>query len=90
MRARFADDHLKHSMSFATWLTVDGDGKINRRAASREVLAAASGSLVDAPSRLLLIARGWQIGHPLSRQIEAVYEVGESGMRLVRWREREL
>ena len=74
----------------AQWLTVDGDGKINRRAASREVRAAASGSLVDAPSRLVLISRGWQIDHPLSRQIEAVYDVGENGMRLVRWREREL
>ncbi len=74
----------------APWLTVDGDGKINRRAASREVRAAASGSLTDAPSRVLLISRGWEIGHPLSRQIEAVYDVSESGLRLVRWREREL
>jgi general secretion pathway protein K len=71
----------------AELLTVDGDGRINRRAASRTVLAAASGSLVDAPSRLLLIARGWRRGHPLTRQIEAVYDVGEHGLQLVRWRE---
>lgn len=74
----------------ASFLTVDGDGNVNRRGASREVLAAASGSLVDAPSRVLLIARGWQAGHPLTRQIEAVYDVGETGLRLVRWRERAL
>ncbi len=71
----------------APLLTVDGNGTINRRAASREVLAAASGSLVDAPSRLLLIARGWQRGHPLTRQIEAVFDVSTDGLRLVRWRE---
>lgn len=73
----------------APYLTVDGDGTINRRAASREVLAAASGSLVDAPTRLLLMARGWQIGHPLSRDIEAVFDVAGDGLRLVRWRERD-
>lgn len=70
-------------------LTVDGDGRVNRRAASRAVLAAASGSLVDAPSRLLLIARGWQRGHALSRELEAVYDVTDDGLHLVRWRERD-
>lgn len=74
----------------ARFLTVDGDGRINRRAASREVLASATGSLIDAPSRLLLIARGWYQGHPLTRQIEAVYDVEDSGLRLVRWRETDL
>ena len=74
----------------ARFLTVDGEGTVNRRAAPREVLAAATGSLVDAPTRLLLLARGWQRGHPLSRQIEAVYDVTENGLRLVRWREHDL
>ena len=73
----------------ATQLTVDGDGRTNRRGASRAVLAAATGSLVDAPSRLLFVARGWQRGHPLSRQIEALYDVTDDGLHLVRWRERE-
>ena len=73
----------------ASQLTVDGDGRINRRAASRAVLAAASGSLVDAPSRLLIIARGWARGHALSREIEAVYDVAPDGLQLVRWRERD-
>ena len=71
----------------AEFLTVDGDGSINRRAAPPEVLASATGSLVDSPTRLLLIARGWQRGHPLTRQIEAVYDVADDGLRLVRWRE---
>jgi hypothetical protein len=68
-------------------LTVDGDGSINRRAAPPEVLAAATGSLVDSPTRLLLIARGWHLGNQLTRQIEAVYDVAPDGLRLVRWRE---
>ncbi len=71
----------------AEQLTVDGDGHVNRRAASKAVLAAASGSLVDAPTRLLIVARGWQRGHPLTRQIEAVYDITPSGLQLVRWRE---
>jgi general secretion pathway protein K len=74
----------------APLLTVDGDGNINRRSAPREVLASASGSLVDAPTRLLVIARGWYRGHPLAREIEAVYDIASDGLRLVRWRERDL
>lgn len=77
-------------VAVAHQLTVDGDGKINRRAASTEVMAAASGSLVNAPSRLLIIARGWQRGHPLSRRIELVCDVAPDGVRVVRWRERDL
>lgn len=77
-------------IAVAEELTVDGDGKINRRGASSRVRAAASGSLVDAPSRLLIIARGWQRGHPLTRQIEVVCDVAPDGLRVVRWRERDL
>ena len=71
----------------ATSLTVDGDGRVNRRAASRLVLAAASGSLVDRPSRLLFVARGWERGHALTREVQAVYDVSDNGLRLVHWRE---
>lgn len=80
----------------ATWLspladqlTVDGDGRIDRRHASPAVLAAATGALVDRPTRVLLVARGWQVGHPLSREIQAVYEVAGPTLTLVRWRERD-
>jgi hypothetical protein len=64
----------------AAFLTVDGDGNINRRAAPREVLAAASvhSSCAHAPAAH---ARGWQRGH-LSRQIEAVFDVADDGLRL--------
>jgi type II secretory pathway component PulK len=78
---------LRMLSQVAPFLTVDGDGRTNRRAAPREVLASAAGSLVDAPTRLLLIARGWQRGQLLTRQIEAVYDVAENGLQLVRWRE---
>jgi|JI10StandDraft_1071094.scaffolds.fasta_scaffold48475_2 hypothetical protein len=71
----------------AASLTVDGDGRINRQSASAVIRAAASGSLVDAPTRLLLVSRGWQRGHPLTREIQAVYDVSDDGVRLVRWRE---
>jgi general secretion pathway protein K len=73
----------------APYLTVDGDGTINRRTASDTVLAAAAGELRDEPSRLLLISRGWLDGHPLTHEIQAVYAV--SGTRLVfsHWRERD-
>jgi general secretion pathway protein K len=71
----------------ASYLTVDGDGRVNRSAAPALVRAAASGSLVDRPSRVLCIARGWQAGQPLTREIQAVYDVADDGLRLVRWRE---
>lgn len=71
----------------APLLTVDGDGRINRRAAPPLVLAAATGSVVDRPARLLCIARGWQRGHALTREIQAVYDLADDGLRLVRWRE---
>jgi type II secretory pathway component PulK len=76
-------------MRIAPLLTVDGTGTINRRAAPPAVLAAASGQLVDHPDRLLLVSRGWRRGHPLTREIEAVYDVASDGLRLVRWRERD-
>ena len=68
-------------------LTVDGDGRINRRRASARVLAAASGTLVDRPARLLVIGRGWATGRGLTREIQAVYDVAPPALRLVAWRE---
>lgn len=71
------------------YLTVDGDGNVNRRAAAAQVIAAASGSLVDQPTRILIISRGWMRGGAITREIEAVYDVADDGLRLVRWREQE-
>ncbi len=73
--------------TLAPLLSVDGDGSINTRTASATVRRAATGSLVERPTRLLCIARGWQRGHALTREIQAVYELAENGLRLVRWRE---
>jgi type II secretory pathway component PulK len=74
----------------AQWLTVDGDGQVNRNTASPVVLGVARGSLVEEPSRILLIARGWQRGHPLTHEVQAVYAVQGNQLAFVRWRERDL
>jgi type II secretory pathway component PulK len=71
----------------AAYLTVDGDGVIDRRHAPAPVLRAASGSLVDAPTRLLIVSRGWERDQPLTREIQAVYAVEQDHLALVRWRE---
>ncbi len=71
----------------AEYLTVDGDGNIDRRHAPAAVLRAASGSLVDAPTRLLIISRGWERNVSLTREIQAVYAVAGDRLTLVRWRE---
>lgn len=88
LQIRGVDETLLERL--APFLTVDGDARVNRRSAPQQVVAAAAGSLVDAPSRLLIITRGWQLGHPLTHEIQAVYDVGETGLTLVRWRERTL
>lgn len=74
----------------APWLTVDGDGQVNRLTAPPVVLNVARGSLIDEPSRVLLIARGWQRGHPLTHEVQAVYAVQGNQLAFVRWRERDL
>ncbi len=74
----------------APWLTVDGDGQVNRMTAAPVVLNVARGSLIDEPSRVLLIARGWQRGHPLTHEVQAVYAVQGNQLAFVRWRERDL
>ncbi|QJR35658.1 type II secretion system protein GspK [Gemmatimonas groenlandica] len=75
--------------ALAADLTVDGDGRVNRRSASRRVLAAATGTLVDRPSRLLVVSRGWRRDHVLTREIQAVFDVSGAELRLVRWREQD-
>lgn len=80
-------------LRLAEQLTVDGDGRIDRRHASPAVQAAASGSLVDRPTRLLIVARGWHVGAASAQEIQALYAIEgtatEPELRLVRWRERE-
>lgn len=74
----------------APFLTVDGDGRINRATAPAEVLAAAAGELQDEPSRLVVVSRGWQRGHPLTHEVQAVYAVQGPRLVFVHWRERDL
>jgi type II secretory pathway component PulK len=80
----------KLALSVAPYLTVDGDGRINRAAASDTVMAAAAGSVVDEPSRILVISRGWLRGQPLTHEIQAVYAIDGNSVTLVRWQERDL
>jgi type II secretory pathway component PulK len=74
----------------AEFLTVDGDGTINRVTASDTVMAAAAGELRDEPSRVVVVSRGWREGHPLTHEIQAVYAIVGADLILVRWRERGL
>ena len=43
-----------------------------------------------APTRLLIIARGWRVGHPLTHEVQAVYAVMETRLTLQIWQERDL
>jgi general secretion pathway protein K len=74
----------------APYLTVDGDGAINRATASDTVLRIAGGELRDEPTRILIVSRGWRDGHPLTHEIQAVYAIAQQELALVRWRERGL
>jgi hypothetical protein len=47
-------------------------------------------ALVNRPSRLLFIARGWQQGFPLTHEIQAVYAIEGTSLVLVAWQERDL
>jgi general secretion pathway protein K len=74
----------------APYLTVDGDGKINRVTASDTVMIAAGGSVQDEPSRVIVVSRGWRRGHSLTHEIQAVYAIVGNQLTLVRWTERDL
>ena len=57
---------------------------------SGQVASVPAPRLAVIPSRLLIVGRGWQEGHPLTHEIQAVYAV--VGVRLVlrAWQERDL
>ena len=42
------------------------------------------------PSRILIVSRGWQDGHPLTHEIQAVYRVAGARLMLLAWQERDL
>jgi hypothetical protein len=72
------------------FLTVDGDGTINRMTVSDTVMSAVGGDLRDEPSQILVVSRGWLGGHRLTHEIQAVYALNGTQLTLVRWRERDL
>jgi len=47
-------------------------------------------ALAVLPSRLLIVSRGWQDGHPLTHEIQAVYDVLGARLTLRAWQERDL
>jgi hypothetical protein len=42
------------------------------------------------PGRLLIVSRGWQDGHPLTHEVQAVYAVTGGRLVLQAWQERDL
>ncbi|WP_291163306.1 hypothetical protein [Gemmatimonas sp. UBA7669] len=44
---------------------------------------------VDGDGRVLIVARGWQLNQDLTREVQAVYAIEGSELRLLRWRERD-
>jgi hypothetical protein len=42
-----------------------------------------------APTRLMVVSRGWQQGAPLTREIQAVYIVLAGALTLESWEERD-
>ena len=78
--------------AIAPYVTVWGDGAVDTSAAPGPVRAAlsASAAVVSAPTRVLLIARGWQAHFPLTHEIQAVYAIDGSTPELVAWQERDL
>ena len=53
-------------------------------------LGPASALVTTAPSRLLIVSRGWLGGHPLTHEIQAVYGIAGTALYLMSWRERDL
>jgi hypothetical protein len=46
--------------------------------------------VITQPTRLMLISRGWQEGHPLTHEIQAVYSLLGQRLVLQAWWERDL
>jgi len=55
-----------------------------------EVAGVPAPRLSVVPSRLLIVGRGWQDGHPLTHEIQAVYAVLGTRLVLRAWQERDL
>ena len=63
---------------------------VQRRAAGEVFTAATFGAPVSImPTRLMLVSRGWQQGHPLTHEIQVVYAVVGPRLVLEGWEERD-
>jgi type II secretory pathway component PulK len=78
--------------AIAPYVTIWGDGSVDTTAAPEPVRTAlsASAALVSGPTRVLLVARGWRRGYPLTHEIQAVYAIEGAILELVAWQERDL
>jgi hypothetical protein len=74
------------------YVTIWGDGSVDTSAAPGPVRAALSpaAAVVSSPTRVLVVARGWQQRFPLIHEIQAVYAIDGSTLELVAWQERDL
>ncbi len=61
-----------------------------RRAAPLAPTGGAPTLLSVMPSRILVVSRGWQDGHPLTHEIQAVYMIAGARLVLLAWQERDL
>jgi general secretion pathway protein K len=52
-------------------------------------VVAALSPLSTTPTRLLVVARGWRAGHPLTHEIQAVFSVAGQRLVLQGWQERD-
>jgi type II secretory pathway component PulK len=74
------------------YVTIWGDGSVDTSAAPGPVRAALSpaATVVSSPTRVLVVARGWQQRFPLIHEIQAVYAIDGPTLELVAWQERDL
>jgi len=86
--------HVTNELAEAVvpFATIWSDGAVDTTAAPEAVRAALSTSaaVVATPTRVLVVARGWQQRFPLTHEIQAVYAIEGGTPELVAWQERDL
>ena len=84
----FADLRLGASRGSVPSSGEDGEASMGG-AVPAAATAAARLDAVMMPSRLLVVSRGWQVGHPLTHEIQAVYAITGASLKLQSWREQD-
>lgn len=85
--ARRAAGEIFSSAAVIEQLTRRGAATRDEGPAGGAILASRTSTV---PSRVLIVSRGWQSGHPLTHEIQAVYAVAGARLTLRAWRERDL